>query len=518
MNQNELLDAIGGICGSFILSAGKKLEEPERKPAGKPRLALRRSLGAVTAVLVLLVGSFTVAMAASPALRNAVFAFLRLEETVKPQEETQGPADVTGPSVEEQGQVGGKVNYTYLTVPVQSHARNGLVLVCADEIMMNSGNHFDAYKIENGEMVKLERKVFSRTYTVLGNTIPIDFEWVAHENNCVITYSQDKDALYRKLNYAGPLEATVFELSCKVQGADGETHYTDYPVLINMNTGELTDILAGTGAEKLEIVQSAITPDRTGMLLYCGDGTICYADLKAKKLHSVDDLSGEKPDACALIGDTLACWVLEGDSIETASFGTYRGWAIDLNTLQRRETFTAKATAFTSHDVWSETYGLEARAPEVWDRLYGYELPPMNREGMVFLDGFDGRFYWGNMFAGSPFALEVDGNRTVFVMDLATGEKVTIPGFTWPGADYPEIECLASPDGKKLLVYVRNAERYYESIGVLDFEKHSYTQLDRENLRDVNEHTIYWFDNDSVMVRTSDIGEVSQCYLYELGS
>ncbi len=189
------------------------------------------------------------------------------------------------------------------------------------------------------------------------------------------------------------------------------------------------------------------------MLLACEDGELYYADLNSRQLYSISEISGEQLCSCSLMGDTIVCWVLEGDVIETGAFGTYRIWTIDLNTMQRSNAdSTYPATAFTSADVWSLSYDLYAQTPEVFLELGGQALGPMPRVGLVFLNGFGTSSSWGNLYPGSRFAIYVEENQTVRVIDLASGASSVIEGYTWPDKDYPDIECVASPGGDKLLI------------------------------------------------------------------
>ena len=162
------------------------------------------------------------------------------------------------------------------------------------------------------------------------------------------------------------------------------------------------------------------------------------------------------------------------------------------------------ATAATSYDVWSNS------------PLFADEGASLNVAGLHFIDGFSTTSHWGNMYSGSKFAIEVDGNRNVYVIDLATGSRSVIEGFTWPELDYPEIQCIPSPDGEKLLIACRTQPTWYDHIGVLDFSRKTYTEFSRENPNPVNEHTVYWYDCDSIVIATSDLGSMKDYYIYRL--
>ena len=120
------------------------------------------------------------------------------------------------------------------------------------------------------------------------------------------------------------------------------------------------------------------------------------------------------------------------------------------------------------------------------------------------------------MYRGTRFALEVDTNQDVYVIDLLNGQKSMIDGFTWQRDVQMHPECVPSADGNKLLIYSRGPTTYYESIGVLDFSNRTYVKFSRDNVGSVNEHRAFWFDNDSVAIATSGDSDTRQYYIYRI--
>ena len=500
MNAKQLLAAMNHIDDRHIKSAGDRLF-----PVAAPRrnLRLRPLIGAAAAAAII-AASFLTALAVSEDFRDMVFDFFRIEQTETVPEGTDPVEGILTPEPEKI-LIGGVIEGSYVHGPAAGMARNGIFYVCTDEVEMNSGNHYDAYIEENGTYIRLEEQNFSRHYTILGNEFHVEFQWVNANGNCCYTYI-DANAAWRKPNLAGPVDATLFWFPLSLTAEDGSSYNTNYPVLIDLLTGELTDILAGTGAEKIPgLYQAAISEDRTKLLLVSWDQELYYVDIPSKKLYSVDALSGEHAESCCLTDSTLTCWALEGDSIEDGTLGSYKIWAIDFATLERRDLFSGiPATPATSHDVWSNS------------SRPGTDTEPAEVAGLHFIDGFDMTSHSGNMYCGSKFALEVDSERKVYVIDLATGQRSVIDGFLWPEAGYPAIECIPSPDGSKLLIQWRTSPTFYDYIGVLDFSRKTYTEFSRENPNAVNEHTIYWYDNDSIVIATSDLGSMQDFYIYRL--
>lgn len=496
MTAINLLEAMEGMDDVAVASAAQQLygnAQPRR------HITLRRLVSLAAAAALLLTLTFLTALAVSDDFREKVFSLFQPEATeiVPP---ITPPTDDSGMSVQpEKVIIGQDIQGTYLTLPETSHARDGAFFICTDEVQMNSGNHYDAYDIENGEFVKLQAQHFDQHYTILGNEFHMEFDWVDCGDQFNYTYV-DSDVPWRTQNFAGPASATLFTFECTITLADGTVSSTSYPVLIDLYTGQLTDILAGTGAEQIpNIYKAALSQDRRHMVLVQWDGRdtwLYYVDLETKQLYSLDVLSGTHVTACALTDHTITCWSLNKEAQN--KLGTYDIWAFDLDSLERVDLYQGlPATAATDYD----TLEFAPSCEEVY-------------EGLQFLGGFSLTSYWGNHYPGSKFALEVDKERNVFVIDLATGQRSRIEGFLWPELDFNRISCIPSADGNRLLIYT-NAEDYsIDSIGVIDFENETFYRFLRDNTNGIPEQA-YWFDGNSVMVLSSDVDGIKYCCLYE---
>ena len=87
-----------------------------------------------------------------------------------------------------------------------------------------------------------------------------------------------------------------------------------------------------------------------------------------------------------------------------------------------------------------------------------------------------------------------------------------------PGADSDKVECVPSIDGNKLLIYTRAAAKY-ESVGVVDFLRKSYTACSCADMNDVDGRTAYWFDHESVIIEArSDDNSGKDYYIYRISS
>lgn len=470
MTPDKLLDAIGMLDERFF--------EEQHKPRTS---SLKGKFTALLAAVLIIILSIATAMAVSPDFRELVFRFFHIEQTqVIPDSSIDTDLSVDDMFAEDPIIIGDVIEGNYVHTPVSTHARSGTYIVCTDEVEMRQGSHYDGYYIENGEFIKLEEHTFQQDYTLYGNDLHLEFDWVEYNGAVSITYVEPND-IFRKDNESGNASAALFTLHLTWQDEDG-SHGTSYPVLLNLHTGELTDILAGTDVNKMpRIDKSAISPDHTKLLL--GQNTeegyfLHYVDLINKQVYSIDELSGQHATACSLIDNTLACWSLQEDH--------YTAWKIDLTTLERAELFTSVLNA--------------AATPE-------------SDAGIVFMEGFDSLNRWGDMYIGSRFALGVDEAQSVYVIDLTTGTKAQIDGYTWRD----NTQRTPSPDGKKLLLAGGGAVGSdFEYVGVLDFDSMMFAEFSREN--ELDEYLAYWFDKDTVII-CSEVSSESLCsdyYLYRL--
>lgn len=433
-------------------------------------------------------------------IKEIIFDFFHAEEEeVVP--ELSGTEEITTDNMyveQDRSIIGGVIEGRYVHTPVSCDAREGVYVICTDEIELNQGSHYDAYYEENGEFIKLEEHTFCGDYTVLDNDFHIEFDWVVHNGQVTLTYIGE-DASYRIPTNPGDKDAMLVELWYSLLSENGEYETTVYPMLLNLETGELTDVLEEICAGKLKnLCNQAISEDGSRMLLAQSDGSLYYVDLAAKVLYSVEEISGEKADACSLIKDTLSCFVLEN--------GKYRAWAINLTTMERTELFSEMP------NLMGENYTSVGQGAADGTAL------EESHAGIVYLSGFDTIVHRGAMFGGSHFALETDGAGNVSVIDLASGEKIPVEGFVWPADRYADILWESSPDGKRLLISGGEIGSKYEYIGVLDFEKLQYLEFSRKNRNEVYEGKPYWFDKDTVIIQATgkDSYQVQDYYVYDL--
>lgn len=457
MKAFELLDAMTDISNEQIQSAQQRLGYEPQQPTPRRPIRLKRLLFLSAAILAIMAAMLATAMAVNTDFRAFVFDILRMEQPhIIEDPALDAPLTAENMYVEAP-MIGDPIQARRIHTPVASHARNGVFLLCTDEVEMRQGSRYDAYYEQDGELIKLEQKHFRHDYSLYGADFSIELDWVEYQNAPKITWI-DPNQPIRLPNHSGPTSAALVQFLLPQTGSW-------YPVLLNFHTGEVTDVLADTGADQLSrIDKAAISPDCTKMLLgqlTADDYLLYYADLSSKTLYSLDQLFGQHIDACSLIDNTLACWSYQD--------GSYTAWNLNLSTMEKTLLFAGKPDAFALEN---------------------------NGVGLVFLMGFDNMNHWGEMYAGSRFALEVDADQKISIIDLKTGLVSPLEGFTWPA----NAQRIPSPDGKKLLIAAGEDGMDLEYIGILDTEHHQLTEFARDH-GTLGEFGPYWFDQNTVALQ-----------------
>lgn len=214
MNAYTLLDGLTDVRDRYLLETEERLfaAPKKRRPIGAYLLA------ATLAVLL----CFGTALAVDSDLRERVFALFTVADTPPHGEADSGIVTDLGDSVTAE----------YIFVPRFARIDGGMFLVCADEVEMNQGSHYDAYVYENGELVQQENRTFDEVYTVNGQRYHLQFQWAAYGDNVTCTWTpsigDQSDEEQGEWRVCG---GTVTQYRVALDGA-----YFD----LDLTTGELT--------------------------------------------------------------------------------------------------------------------------------------------------------------------------------------------------------------------------------------------------------------------------------------
>lgn len=428
----------------------------------------RRLIGKVLVAAVAIACTFMVAMAVSPQLRAAVLTLFRLEET----EQVPGPVKALPEEPEmTQNTIAQQVEAQYIRLPNAGSGYNyGIgTLFQAERADDGSILSFHYWAIEENELVPLETRTTEFSTTWDGVTYADTVYWCEYDgaiscyNNGTAGYALDYDC--NTIAIPGSTDSVILRLS---QGS--QMDYREYPVLLDLETGEITDLLDGTDWEKAApLTDVRWTNDLSAAILSSDRMGWFYCDRANKTTTSLDELTG------------------------LAVFSAWFGQDGTLILLTR---------SGDCYDVWTWQPNSGA-LKRTFSQLPVYQNSEENAHGFQF-------------FFGGGRGIYVAEDGTVSVLDLATGGTTAVDGFSlsqWEGTT----SFIANPSGTNVLFacYDGTADGLgISSLGVMDLEASTFILLDRENYDALYEGSLGWFDEDRVAVTAHEKDDYTETYLY----
>lgn len=477
MKKDELLDALNDISGDYIRSAEERLAD---SAAVRPKRPLRRALTAFAAAAALALTTFTVALAASPELREAVLIFFHITEREKVPEPGRLEDGSRGPEVSG-SEIGGAVKAVYVRLGEGRFLRRGDLLykLEADEAA-HTLRPVEYWSLSAGgisrEDIHPDRRYVSVTWR--GETFETCFDWFAREGEIVVDTvsgageSWDGDTDPRVDVSAIPGHTDKLLLTLHTQ-TDGGVWY----MLYDLETGRTADFLADTGAAALapekRLTDAVWSSGMTAAVLTVDQGeekTKWYLDVDSGALTELSALTGVKASGAFFADDRTLLLYSWDEPFESPGTGTVTFWAYDLDggilrqTLERTTCLNDSEHAFPPHGV---------------------------------IAGF------GN---GQKWCVLVEEDGSARLRDLKDGREIPIENFTFArGGDI-----LPSPDGSRLLYYVRDLEQkpviQWAELGVIDIGKGVFVAFDRD-VPATSQEGIFWLDDTCVGVESSAVEE-----------
>lgn len=431
----------------------------------RTRKASRRALTGILAAAAVLVCTMGIAMAASPTVRAAVLTFFHLEES----EQVPGPGDMAGdgsgtPTVIG-NDIGGQVKAQYIQ---WGDVYRGRMVLEED-----GGSHvFRIWDVEDGVLSeqKIEARESAFSFTWRGADYQGSIYWGVSDGELVSSGGGDdmeRDTQWYTVPVSGRTDVVLLHIS---QGSQSD--YESYELLYHLETGEVQDILAGTGVEDLEYAYDyAWTKNLSGLIVTCPGGEqfdsakTYYCDMTAKTLTEIGTLTGTDADYATFADDET---LIVSSFTDTAC----SAWAYNLTTGQTVQVLD-QAHCYRSYD--EEPYGI--------------------------------------LFSGARYGVYVEPSGQISVFDFKTGERTPVDGFTL-GQDS---HFLSNDSNTKLLYWAADDSvggLGVSELGVLDLEKGGFLSFDREGYDTLYEWGLSWFDNDRVAIYAQDSQNAETTYLY----
>lgn len=435
-------------------------------PVSRPR---RRRVG-LTALAAAAVAActFLVAMAASPQLRTAVLTLFRLEET------EQVPAP-TGERPEQpeltQDTIGSQVEVQYIRLPDAGSGcdYSNNTLFQADRAEDGSILDVHYWGIDGNTLVALNTSTTDFTAVWDGVTYTNTVYWCEYEGK-ISCYCDGSSPASDDCCWISPIpgrtDAVLLTLS---QGS--QVDYREYPVLLDLATGEVTDLLGGTGWEgAAPLTEVQWTDDLSAAILSSDRMGWFYCDREDKTTVSLNALTGlEVSSACFADDSTLILLTRSGPDGDCCDIWT---WLPDSGALK---------CTFSRLPVYQ---------PRV-EQSYGFQF-----------------------FFGGGRGIYVAEDGSVSILDLITGETTAVEGFSLSQTDGT---LLPNPSGTKVLFASYDNQTSglgISSLGVMDLEQGTFTLLDRENYENIYEGVLGWFDEDRIAITAHGKDDYNEACLY----
>ena len=471
MNSNDYRNAMDRIVPSRELK-GRILRQ---NTSQRRYLPVRRVLTGALAAVLTLSCLFTIAMAASPELRLAVLSFLRMEER------EQVPSDGTvndEPDIS-RVDIGELVKAQYIKMD-RRYGYSGSLLT---DLTWSEDHRtlLDAkfWEVQDNELIPVDVGLNTEKVdlTFRGSQYQGELYWyiqdcelVAFKGNPHSLDIRPEDQWYVS-TIPGRTDAVWIRL---YRGS--QLDYSEYPVLYHIGTGEVEDILLGIDVTEPGLAYEFDWSEdmRRVLILYHAypeEQQTWVGDLDAGTLTLLEDLTGVEAEyANFLDTDTLILTAYGVDEEDT----------------------------WTSMTAW--TYGVSSgQTVKTLDQLPYYrwwdEAP------------------YGVMPYGKT-CLYVSETGQVDLIDLMTGERIPVEGFTYQKGD----RFMVSPSQNKLLYYHADPEADglgIAQLGVVDLEKRIFIAFDRDGYLDLHEESIGWSSDNTVSINaTASDGETRYLILY----
>lgn len=435
-------------------------------PVSRPR---RRRAGlTVLAAAAVVACTFLVAMAASPQLRTAVLTLFRLEESEQVPVPTGGTAET--PELT-QNTIGQQVEAQYIRLPDGfgwSYDSGLLFQTERDDYGAVLGVRY--WAIAENELVPLETNITHFSAVWDGASYANTIYWCAYDGS-LSCYCDGSSPASDDCCWISPIpgrtDAALLTLS-----RGRQVDYREYPVLLDLATGEVTDLLGGTGWEAAAPLREVDwTGDLSAAILSSDQTGWFYCDREAKITASLKELTGLEVSSAYFADDsTLILLTRSGSDGEYCDIWT---WRPDSGALKR---------------TFSQLPVYQARE----EHPYGFQF-----------------------FFGGGRGIYVAADGTVSILDLITGATTAVENFSLAQWNAPTF--LANSNGTKVLFASHGGQTDglgVASLGVMDLEAGAFTLLDRDSGAGLYEAILGWFDEDRVAIWGYASEDFTQACLY----
>ena len=466
MKAEIILDAIGAIDDSVI----QKAKQDTQIAVIKPRHSSRKVLIVVTAAIILIFVSFVTTMAVSEVFREFVFSIINIE-TSESIPTTKSDAPMSG-IIKQVGDISvdGEVDVYYFKADGVLRAYNGL-------IYSSEYNESDAafYEITEYGLQVISATRVEFMYSFKGVDFNIKFDYTIH--NGVLHFRELPESLdidpykygWSMQNAGNSLNEVLLILPYLT-----DNEYSLYPLLLNVNTNEITDVFREIPIDDITIYRWQFSGDMNYALIWGRSKTdkteFWLCDFPQQTLVSVSKLTQRMiNDSYILRNGTIICYAVNGDGFDVFSYNTYTNEVIC---------------------VVENTHYYNKTSDE---------------------SGLSSIKYYGGQ---GQYALLFSEFKEISLVNLVNGEHHVLDGLVNDGT----LLTSESADGQHILVAFRDNDYFGIAIykmGILDTQSGILTMLKRENYGIREEVAIGWLDNKRISIHAYDDDGDLYLFVYE---
>lgn len=300
-------------------------------------------------------------------------------------------------------------------------------LICTDPVEMQQGSHYAAYSMEDNNLIPWENQSLSVDFAIMGQTVHAEFDYGVLGNKIVTTHIAPfvPGRCDNSIRFIYDTSQGIHRVLLGFKIVFPDESILHYPVYLDLETGEVTDFLAGFDQDALRMVLSdeifpiAIFMDDYVLLQKMGGRFYCL-NTKRKTIYNLEVLSGKLIQDCTLLDGEVLCWNEQGDF-----------WSISLED--------------------------------------GKQTPIIQAPHVVFAKGF--RYEKGGL--GCSFFLYWDDSQALHLYDFLTGEDTPL---NYPdGWDMQDTSFIAGDSGRSVLIYTTSREENVYTV--LNVDTHTFYSL-----------------------------------------
>lgn len=401
----------------------------------------RRVFTVALAAALALACTMAAALAVSPELRSSVISLFQMEVV------EQVPGIPEGVSGVKQVDIGGGVTAQYVRVEGFWSVANGL--------LQDGKYHEDTdsrlwhyYDLIDGQLAEVGTDAREAAVQLTWNGVERStrFRWFVY--NGTLHYTEETEM---RMSGESDLALVIQAIGNRTDklmltAADVGLRRDTWSWVYDLETGEVTDVLAGCGLEDIgPIRRLTLSEDLKHALAWVGyleESTPYLVDLEAKTCTSLRDVFGME--------------------LREGQFPDENGEAVEVE-------FSGDDTVLLIRfrDQFMET----ERLPHI-NGAWTYHIP----SGMVTQTVSENE----RPLVMTPLTLSLTGNGEVTVVDLRTGTHTRLEGVTAYEEHYADFRCHADPAGTRLLWADMDGDRVAR-MGIVDLEKGTFRAFQRDD-------------------------------------